>query len=220
MLRTLLPILLLGLSANLEPGTLVVFVMLLGTDRPRRNALAFLAGWFVSLAVVFTLSYAVLHGKPPVSGSTEELLVQLGEILVAAVLAWVAVHEWRRRRDLPGSGQPRTSRWLRNIGPRTAFFAAMWEQPWTVTMAAAMVVVRGSLGAAEAAVAFAVFAAASTALIGTVWAVFRRDPERAEATLRRAEAKVRTRGPRVFAVIAGIASLAFLADAVHGLANR
>ncbi len=99
MLRTLMPILLLGLSANLEPGTLVVFIMLLGSDRPRRNALAFLAGWFVSLAVVFTLSYSVLHGQSPVSGSTEELLVQIAEIAVAIVLAWVAVHEWRRRND-------------------------------------------------------------------------------------------------------------------------
>lgn len=220
MLRTLLPILVLGLSANLEPGTLVVFVMLLQTDRPRRNALAFLAGWFVSLAVVFTLSYSVLHGESPVSGSTEELLVQLGEIVVAVVLAWVAVHEWRRRHDTPGSGQPRTARWLDDLGPRTAFFAAMWEQPWTVTMAAAMVVVRASLGAPEAVVAFLVFALASTALIGTVWTVFRRDPARAEATLRKAEVAVRTRGPRVFAVVAAVASLAFFADAVYGLATR
>ena len=220
MLRTLLPILVLGLSANLEPGTLVVFVMVLGTDRPRRNALAFLAGWFVSLAVVFTLSYSVLHGKSPVSGSTEELAVQIGELVVAAVLAWVAVHEWRRRHDTPGSGQPRTARWLRNLGPRTAFFAAMWEQPWTVTMAAAMVVVRGSLGAIDAFVAFVVFAAASTVLIGTIWTVFRRDPERAKAVLQRAERAVRTRGPRVFAVVAALASLAFLADALHGLLTR
>ena len=84
MLRTLTAMLVLGLTANLEPGTLVVFVMLLGTERPRRNALAFLAGWFVSLAVVFTASYAVLHGRQPVSGSTEELLLQIGEIAVHA----------------------------------------------------------------------------------------------------------------------------------------
>lgn len=220
MLRILLPIVLLGLSANLEPGTLVVFVMLLGTDRPRRNALAFLAGWFVSLAVVFALSYSVLHGESPVSGSTEELLVQLAEIVVAIVLAWVAVHEWRRRHDTAGSGQPRTSRWLTHIGPRTAFFAAMWEQPWTVTMAAAMVVVRAHLAAPEAFVAFVVFALASTALIGTVWTVFRRDPQKAETMLRRAETKVRTKGPRVFAVVSAVASVAFLADAIHGLLNR
>jgi threonine/homoserine/homoserine lactone efflux protein len=218
-LRTALAILALGLTANLEPGTLVVFVMLLGTDRPRRNAWAFLAGWFVSLAVVFTLSYSVLHGKSPVSGSTEQLAVQIGEIAIAVVLAWVAVHEWRRR-DVPGSGQPRSSHRMQHLGPRTAFFAAMWEQPWTVTMAAAMVVVRASLGAVEALVAFVVFAVASTALIGTVWTVYRRDPARARDLLHRAEVAVRRRGPRVFAVIAAVASLAFLADAIHGLLSR
>ena len=220
MLRTLLPILLLGLTANLEPGTLVVFVALLGTDRPRRNALAFLAGWCTSLAVVFLLSYAVLGGKPPVSGSTEDLVVRIAEIVVAVVLGWVAVREWRRRHDTPGSGQPRSSGWLTRLGPRTAFLAAMWEQPWTVTMAAGMVVVRAHLGLAEAGLAFAVFALASTALIGTVWLAYRADPERAQALLRRAEVAVRARGPRVFAIVSAVAALAFLADGVYGLTQR
>lgn len=217
MVRTLAAIFVLGLTANLEPGTLVVFVMLLSTEKPRRNALAFLAGWFVSLAVVFGISYSLLHGRSPVSGSTEELLVQLGEIVVAIVLAWVAVHEWRRRHDTSGSGRPRT--WQEHVGTRTAFLAAMWEQPWTVTMAAAMVVVRAHLAAPEALAAFLVFAFASTALIGTAWTVFRRDPQRAEDLLRRAEARIRTKGPRIIAVVAAVASLAFLADAVYGLAT-
>jgi threonine/homoserine/homoserine lactone efflux protein len=220
MLRALMPILVLGLTANLEPGTLVVFVMLLGTEKPRTNALAFLAGWFTSLAAVFAISYALLHGEPPVSGSTEELLVQLGEIVVGLVLGWVAVHEWRRRHDPPGTAPPRTARWLQHIGPRSAFFAAMWEQPWTVTMAAAMVVVRAHLDAPAAFAAFVVFAIASTALIGAVWVVFRRDPQRAERMLGAAEARVRSKGPRVFAVVSAVASVAFLADAVYGLAGR
>jgi threonine/homoserine/homoserine lactone efflux protein len=219
-MSALLPILLLGLTANLEPGTLVVFVALLGTDRPRRNALAFLAGWCTSLAVVFLVSYAILGGQPPVSGSTEDVVVRIAEIVVAAILAWVAVREWRRRHDTPGSGQPRSSVWLTRLGPRTAFFAAMWEQPWTVTMAAAMVVVRAHLGLAEAAAAFVVFAIASTVLIGTVWLGYRADPARAQALLRRAEIAVRARGPRVFAVVAAVAALAFLADGVYGLAQR
>jgi threonine/homoserine/homoserine lactone efflux protein len=204
-MSALLPILLLGLTANLEPGTLVVFVALLGTDRPRRNALAFLAGWCTSLAVVFLVSYAILGGQPPVSGSTEDVVVRIAEIVVAAILAWVAVREWRRRHDTPGSGQPRSSGWLTRLGPRTAFFAAMWEQPWTVTMAAAT---------------FVVFAIASTVLIGTVWLGYRADPARAQALLRRAEIAVRARGPRVFAVVAAVAALAFLADGVYGLAQR
>lgn len=220
MLRALMAIVLLGLTANLEPGTLVVFVMLLGTERPRRNALAFLGGWFVSLAVVFGISYALLHGQPPISGSTEELLVQLGEVGVGLLLGWAAVHEWRRRNQAPDSRPPRTARWLEHLGPRTAFFAAMWEQPWTVTMAAAMVVVRAHLSAPEAVVAFVAFACASTALVATVWAVFRRDPERAEHLLTSAEQRVRSKGPRAFAVIAAVASVAFLGDGLHGLLGR
>lgn len=220
MLRVLTSLVLLGLGTNLEPGTLIVFVSLLGTAKPRTNAAAFVAGWVVSLAVVFGASYALLHGEPPVSGSTEELLVQLGEIAVGVLLASAAVHEWRRRNDPPASRRPRTHHWLQHIGPRTAFFAAMWEQPWTVTMAAAMVVVRGHLSAPEAVVAFVVFAVASTVSVGTVWIMFRRDPDRAEHALRSIETRVRTTGPRFFAVFAAVASVAFMADGLYGLLTR
>lgn len=220
MLRVLTSIVLLGLGTNLEPGTLIVFISLLGTERPRANATAFVAGWLVSLAVVFGVSYAILHGQPPISGSTEELLVQVGEVAVGVLLAGAAVHEWRRRNVAPEAYQPRTHRWLRHIGPRTAFFAAMWEQPWTVTMAAAMVVVRAHLSAPEAFAAFVVFAVASTASVGTAWLVFRRDPGRAEHALRSVETRVRTKGPRVFAGFAAVASAAFLADGIYGLVTR
>jgi hypothetical protein len=216
-LRALTSLVLLGLGTNLEPGTLIVFVTLLGTEQPRANAAAFVSGWLVSLAAVFGLSFALLHGQPPISGSTEELLVQLGEVAVGLLLSGTAVHEWRRRNDPPESRRPRTHRWLQHIGPRTAFFAAMWEQPWTVTMAAAMVVVRAHLSAPEAVTAFVVFAVASTVSVGTVWILFRRDPHRAEQVLRSVETRVRTKGPKVFAGFAAVASVAFLADGLSGL---
>lgn len=207
----------LGLSTNLEPGTLVVFVSLLRTEKPRANATAFVSGWLVSVAVVFAASYFVLHGRAPISGSTEERLVQFGEIAIALLLAWFALHEWRRRNLSLEDRPPRTHRWLEHIGPRTAFFAAMWEQPWTVTMAAAMVVVRAHLSAPDAVAAFVVFALASTASVGVIWFLFRRDPDRANRVLQAIVTYVHARGPRLFAVIATLAALAFLADALHGL---
>jgi threonine/homoserine/homoserine lactone efflux protein len=219
MLRTLTALLVLGLTTNLEPGTLVVFVTLLRTDQPRRNALAFLAGWFVSLAVVFVLAYSALDGRQPVSGSTEELALQIAEIVVGVLLLGVAVHEWRRRLSAAEPGRPRTARWLARVGPRTAFFVAMWEQPWTVTIAAGLVVVRAGPSVPESVAAFVVYACASSALVGSVWVVFRHDPERAERLLRGAEARVRTKGPRVIAAVCAVAAVAFLADGVWGLAR-
>ncbi len=52
----ILPLLLLGLMSSLSPATIVVFILLLATTRPRLKALAFLAGWAVSLTLVFALS--------------------------------------------------------------------------------------------------------------------------------------------------------------------
>lgn len=217
MWKILTSMLILGLSTNLEPGTLVVFVSLLSSGKPRANAAAFVSGWLVSLAVVFAGSYSLLHGRAPISGSTEERLVQAAEIAIGLLLLWFALHVWRRRNQNPDDRPPRTHHWLDHIGPRTAFFAAMWEQPWTVTMAAAMVVVRAHLKAVDAFAAFVVFALASTASVGIVWALFRRNPERANQALRSLEARVRTKGPRVFAAVAAVAAVAFLADGIYGL---
>src|SRR5580700_8944054 len=44
---------LLGLLASVSPATIVVFILLLATTRPRLNAVAFLIGWSVSLIIVF-----------------------------------------------------------------------------------------------------------------------------------------------------------------------
>jgi len=220
MFSGLFPIVLLGLAANLEPGTLVVFVALLTTSAPRRNAVAFLAGWIVSLAVVFGLSYFVFRGEPPIHGSTEELLVQAGEIVIAGLLAWLAVHEWRRRDGRASVTSERASGWLERVGPRTAFFTALWEQPWTITAAAAMVVVRLHPPAVHVLALFVAFAAASTASVATVWVLYRRDPARVQDALHRLEAWVRRRGPGLFAVVAALASAAFLADGLHGLLTR
>jgi uncharacterized membrane protein YdjX (TVP38/TMEM64 family) len=47
----------LGLLASVSPSTLIAFAALLASGRPKRNAVAFLVGWNISLIIVFTLCY-------------------------------------------------------------------------------------------------------------------------------------------------------------------
>ena len=53
------PVLLLGLMASLSPATIIVFILLLLTNRAQAHAPAFLVGWAQSLTVVFGASYAL-----------------------------------------------------------------------------------------------------------------------------------------------------------------
>ena len=115
----LIPIGLLGLLASASPATIVVFILLLTTTKPRLNAAAFLIGWSVSLIIVFAASYAIgganatQHG----SGSTA---VKIIEMLLGAALVVAGARQWRRRH------QPRTSSGV------SKKFAARLEQlnPW------------------------------------------------------------------------------------------
>jgi hypothetical protein len=213
----LLTILLLGLWSNAEPGTLVVFILLLSDKRPVRNAMAFVAGWMTSLAVVFAISFFIVRGSNPIHESADQTWLHWAEIGLSALLVPVAVHEWRRRSVARPSEPEKTSRWASRIGPRTAFFAGIFEEPWTVTAAVALIVLRAKPTAVETILAFMVFAVASTASVAITFIAFKRNPERAEDLLHRVQASIQKHGPPVFAVLAGVAAVGFAADGIYGL---
>jgi threonine/homoserine/homoserine lactone efflux protein len=217
MLDLLLPVALLGLAVNADPGQVVVLTLLLGGRHPRRDASAFLAGWAMSLTVCFVAARGLVRLLPNRVGSIEGTIIAVLEILLATVLAWFAIHEWRRRSRPPVADAPRVLRRLHNVGPRIAFAAGIFEQPWTLTIAAGMVVVRSQATATETIVAGVVFAATSALSLVAALTYFARRGPSAVARLREIERRVTSAGPAVIAVAAAIAAVAFLADGVHSL---
>jgi len=220
MVDLLLPVALLGLAVNADPGQVVVVTLLLGGRHPRRDALAFLAGWGTSLTVCFVAARALVRLLPNRVGSIEATIIAVLEILLAAVLAGFAIHEWRRRARPPAADAPRMLRRLHDVGPRIAFAAGIFEQPWTLTIAAGMVVVRSQATAMETVVAGVVFALASGLTILAALLYFARRGPRAVARLRDIEHRIMSVGPSVIAVVAAIAAAVFLADGVHSLLAR
>jgi threonine/homoserine/homoserine lactone efflux protein len=217
MLSLLITILLLGLWSNAEPGTLVVFILLLSHKRPVRNAMAFVAGWMTSLATVFAISFFVVRGSNPIHESADQTWFHWAEIGLSALLVPVAVHEWRRRSANRPDEPVKTSRWASRIGPRTAFLAGIFEEPWTVTAAVALIVLRAKPTALETVLAFIVFAVASTASVTITFIAFKRNPERAQELLHRVESSIEKHGPPVFAVLAGVFAVGFAVDGIYGL---
>jgi hypothetical protein len=217
MLTLLASILFLGLWSNAEPGTLVVFIFLLSHKRPVRNVIAFVSGWMMSLAVVFAIAFFVVRGSNPIHESMDQNLIHVAEIALGILLVPVAVHEWRRRADDRLPEPVKTSKWASHIGPRTAFIAGIWEEPWTVTAAVALLVLRAQPSAIETVLAFLLFAVTSTASVALTFIAFERNPARAEQWLHRVEAGISKHGPPIFAALAAIAAIAFTADGIYGL---
>lgn len=220
MLQVLLPVALLGLAVNAEPGQAIVFTFLLGTKRPRRNAYAFLAGWIASLAVCFIAARAVVHVIPSHLGPVGQGVIAGVEIVIAIALAWFAVHAWRHRDRPRQTETPKYLQRLEGVGPRTAFVGGIYEQSWTMTVAAGMVVVHTQAGAVEATFAAIVFGIASTLSLLACYLYFEVRGERAVNELRSFETRITHIGPRVKTAAAAIASIAFLVVGVYGLTHR
>jgi Sap, sulfolipid-1-addressing protein len=212
---------LLGLLAGVSPSTIVVFILLLATARARINAAAFLIGWSISLTIVFAASYAVggVHVTQTGNGSTA---VAALEILLGVALAVAGGQQWRRRnRPKTSSGVTKKfSARLKELKPWEASVVGILEQPWTLTAAAAVVLVRHHSAFLVVLFAFLVFAVLSTATVGLIFVYFARRPGQAEAHLSDLRDRLVQAGPAIFAIVSAAVGIYLIVDGVVGIVGR
>jgi Sap, sulfolipid-1-addressing protein len=212
---------LLGLLASVSPSTLVVFILLLATARARVNAAAFLIGWSISLTIVFAASYAVGGVRVTQAGNGSTAVAAL-EILLGVALAVAAVQQWRRR-DRPRKSSGVTKKFsahLKELKPWEAAVVGILEQPWTLTAAAAVVLVRHHSAFLVVLFAFLVFALLSTATVGVIFVYFARRPGQAEAHLSDLRDRLVKAGPAVFAIVSAAIGIYLVVDGVVGIVGR
>lgn len=214
----IIPVLLLGLLASLSPSTIVVFILLLATTRARVNAAAFLLGWSVSLVFVFAVSYALGGDRASQHGSGR-IAVDVVEILLGVALLAVAARQWQRR-NVPRTGSGVTKRLtgrLKQLNPWEAAIVGVLEQPWTLTAAVAVVLVRHHSAVPIAVLAFLVFTIVSTATVGLIFWYYARRPGEAEAYLSSLRDRVVRAGPAIFAIVSSLVGIYLAIDGLLGL---
>jgi len=210
----------LGLLASVSPSTIAVFVLLLATTRAYVNAAAFLIGWGVSLIVVFAVGYAVGGARASQHGSGSTA-VKVIEILLGAALAFVAARQWRRRNQ-PRTGSRVTKKFtarLKELHPWEAAAVGVLEQPWTLTAAAAVVLVRHHSAFLIVVFAFLAFALLSTATVGLIFLYFARRPGQAQAHLSDLKDRLAHAGPAVFAIVSAAVGVFLIIDGVTGIVS-
>jgi len=209
---------LLGLLASVSPATIVVFILLLATTRARLNAAAFLIGWSLSLIIVFAVSYAAGAARVTQHGS-DSTAVKVIEILLGAALAFAAARQWRRR-DQPRTSSGVTKKFtarLEQLNPWEAATVGILKQPWTLTAAAAVVLVRHHSALPIVVFAFVAFAVLSTATAGLIFLYFARRPREAEAHLSGLRDRLVRAGPAIFAIVSAAVGVYLIVDGVIGI---
>jgi hypothetical protein len=217
-MSTVIILALLGLLASVSPSTIVVFILLLATARARVNAAAFLIGWSVSLIIVFAVSYGIGGVRATQHGSGRTA-VDVIEIMLGAALAFAAARQWRHR-DRPRTSSRVAEKFnarLKQLNPWEAATVGVLEQPWTLTAAAAVVLVRHHSAFLVVVFAFLAFALLSTATIGLIFLYFARRPGQAEAHLSDLRDRLVRAGPAIFAIVSAAVGVFLIIDGVIGI---
>jgi threonine/homoserine/homoserine lactone efflux protein len=211
-------ILALGLLASLSPSTLVVFIMLLATTRARQNSAAFLVGWTISLVLVFVASYLV-GGDHSVRSGGGHTFVSLFEIIFGLGLAFFGIRKWRSRHAPRESTSHRLAERVERLNPATALMLGVLEQPWTLTAAAAVVVVHDHTALPIVVIAFVAFTVISTATVAGIYLYYSRRPGEAQARLEVLRDRLVQAGPALFAAISFLVGVYLVVDASLSLAG-
>jgi len=217
-MSTVIILAVLGLLASVSPSTIVVFILLLATARARVNAAAFLVGWSVSLIIVFAVSYGIGGIRATQHGSGRTV-VEVIEIMLGAALAFAAARQWRHR-DRPRTSSRMAKKFnarLTQLHPWEAATVGVLEQPWTLTAAAAVVLVRDHSAFLVVVFAFLAFALLSTATIGLIFLYFARRPGQAEAHLADLKDRLVRAGPAIFAIVSAAVGVFLIIDGVIGI---
>jgi threonine/homoserine/homoserine lactone efflux protein len=222
MTRLLLAIVGLGLLASVSPSTLIAFLALLASGKPKRNGVGFLVGWNVSLIVVFTLCYGAGKTRISTLHTDGHAVTCIVEVVLGVVFVGLAARAWWRRNHQEKLWQAsnKLSADLASLRPWQAAVLGVLEQPWTLTALAAVVVVSHKAGPLAVVLAFVLFSALSTA---TVITMFVYSTVRSDATENRLD-DIKRRlvqiGPIAAAVLSALVGAALIAVGVFGLVTN
>lgn len=222
MTRLLLAIVGLGVLASVSPSTLIAFVALLASRKPKSNGIGFLVGWNVSLVVVFTLCYGA--GKTTLStlhtdGHAAACIV---EVVLGAVFVGLAARAWWRRdhQEKVWQASKKLSADLASLRPWQAAILGVLEQPWTLTALAAVVVVSHRAGPLAVVLAFVLFSTLSTAAVIVIFVYSSVRSDVAETRLDDIKGRLVRMGPIATAVLSALVGAALIAVGVFGLVTN
>jgi hypothetical protein len=137
-------------------------------------------------------------------------------------LGYVGIRKWRSRhspRESPGTSHGLTAR-IERLNPATALMLGVLEQPWTLTAAAAVVVVHDHTAALIAIIAFAAFTLISTAAVAGIYLYSARRPSAAEARLAALRDRLVQAGPALFPAASFLVGVYLVVDGARSLAGH
>jgi len=127
---------LIALCCALEPLPLTGYILTLSTAGGRRNGIAFIASWLLTLGLVIAITLGITGGKPPAPSTAPSDAVLAVKIALGVILIVFALQY--RRRPEKAHEDPSWMKRMDKMSPGSAMVLAFLLQPWGLVAAAAV----------------------------------------------------------------------------------
>jgi Sap, sulfolipid-1-addressing protein len=151
----------------------------------RKRAVAFVVGWLLAIAIIGAVAVLVLHGQDFSSHkTTPSRAASAVEIVLGCVVVIASARAFRRRSRRPASVE--TPKWVARLDRTNWLLAVLvgsFMLTYSLTLAAAIEILKAHVSTADAVVAFIVFALASITTISAPIVLALVAPERSAERL-------------------------------------
>jgi threonine/homoserine/homoserine lactone efflux protein len=209
----------------ISPLPIVAVVLMLVTARGRVNGPAFLAGWWVGLAIVGTV-VLVLAGSAGAADEGEPATwVSVLELVLGVLLLLVAVRQWRARPQ--GGAEPSLPKWMAALDgfepPKAAgagiVLSALNPKNLLLTVAGAAAIAQAGIPGGEQAVALVLFVLIASIGVAAPIVIYFALGERAGPLLERLKEWLGQNNAVIVAVLMLIIGVKLIGDAISGFSG-
>jgi threonine/homoserine/homoserine lactone efflux protein len=193
---SLATLLVLALTAAVSPFSLVVFSLVLASDRGARNGFAFICGWIITVVLIGVVMVAIGGATDAPTSETPRKWFLALQLALGTVLIIMFVRRRLRGQPIeepvvePAKPEPGWQRRIATMRAPGALILGGATQTWPVMIAAGAEVARLDIPNAEALTWMILFAIASTAGIVVLEILAIRNPGTAASRLDRIRAYV------------------------------
>jgi hypothetical protein len=178
----------LGLAIALcSPVSVVTVIVLLTMPSGRRRGIAFVVGWLLAIGLIAAIVVGFAHGQDFSSHkTTPSRAASWAEIAVGAIVVLAAARSLRRRPRGTSTSASETPKWLARLDRTNWLLAVLvgaFMLTYSLTIAAALEILKANVSAADDALAFGVFAVASVVTIVAPVVLVLAVPERSTEVL-------------------------------------
>jgi len=158
----------LALGVVLSPVAIMVMIVMLNGPRGMANGIAYVAGWLGALLVVGGAALLLAGAAEAVTDAEPRTLAGLARLLIGTLLLALAARQWRGRSASDEAAElPAWMSSLDNFRPARALgvgalFAGLKPKNLVLTMAAAIAIAEGHVGASQSVVLLLVYAVLAT----------------------------------------------------------